>query len=58
MTMKRRVKKLEKQVPAEVPKLLVDWGDGNAEDADMVVISWGKDEQIHVTQPRGRSDAT
>jgi hypothetical protein len=57
MTMKWRVKKLEKQVPAKVPKLLVDWGDGKAEDADMVVISWAEEDRITVTRPRRASRA-
>ena len=58
MTVKRRVEKLERKTVAEgEPKLLVDWGDGKAEDADLVVISWAEDDRITVTRPRRASRA-
>jgi hypothetical protein len=55
MTIKRRVEKLEMKTVAEgEPKLLVDWGDGKAEDAGMMVITWGGDEQIQATRRKRR----
>jgi hypothetical protein len=53
LAIKQRVKKLERKTIAEgEPKLLVDWGDGKAEDAGMMVISWGEDDQIRATRPK------
>lgn len=58
MTLKPRVEELErKTVAAGEPKLLVGWCDGKAEDVDMAVISWGKDDRITVALPRRASRA-
>ena len=55
MRQESRITKLERKADEDdqVVTLVVDWGDGEAEDADVtVIVDWTEDDQIIITKVR------
>lgn len=58
MSVRRRIRRLEKHAPVEPDKLVLNWGDLTEGDADLVV-DWTADDRIVATRPKAkRSHAT